>query len=146
MHFQRPTNQPRGTRARAVFVERISCALLHCGMICQAEVVIGGKIQQPLPFDRHMRSLRGLDPAHLPIEPVPANGLQAPRQVILERCHRLKGRTHAGQPQAEIGDGGAFCPDLIGGFSKNAKRRERAKALFAFFWSEQVGFTRSRSE
>ena len=85
---QRAADEPRRARARAMGFHGLDGGFLQRRMIGEAEVIIGGKIQQRPAVHRQPRALGGIDAAQLAEQVLLAQGGEALFQFLIKVRHK----------------------------------------------------------
>src|SRR5450432_2636880 len=84
---KRSANQAGSARTRAKFFDRLDGGFFHRGMIGNAKVIVGREIEKGFTAYFDARALRGIHASQFTVQPLLAQGCQAPVQLFLELIH-----------------------------------------------------------
>ena len=89
MRGERAANQPRGAGAGPIFFHGAGGGGFERRVIGQAEVIVGGKIEEGLAVDLDAGGLRGVHAAQFAVQALLPQINQARRQVLIKRLHQF---------------------------------------------------------
>ena len=88
MWSERSANQPRSARACAEFFNRLNRGFFEQGVIGEAEIIVGRKIEERFAVDFDARRLRGIDAAQFAKEIFRAKRVEPPLKFDVKFCRQ----------------------------------------------------------